>query len=88
MATTAATPMPTWGVEMVAGGGFVTTGKWVSKRHESYKHLMKRIQQVIAVLTLAENDERSKAKQTEKVVLGYDPEKWTGSNLKIYNGTQ
>ena len=76
------------GVGMVAGLGLVTLGKWLAARHDKYKRLMKRIHKMIAVITIAEKDERAKAKVVSKAVLGYDPEKWMETSVKIRSGNQ
>ena len=62
------------GVEMVGGKGLKTLGEWLAKRHDHYKAFMKRVQQMIAAVTLAEKEERTKDKQVQKAVLWYDLE--------------
>ena len=42
------------GVEMVHGGGFVKLGQWLADRHTRYVTFMRRVQKMIAVVTLAE----------------------------------
>ena len=44
---------------------------------------MKRVQTVIARVTIAEKEERSRRKQIQKHVLGYDPELWMDTMLNI-----
>ena len=44
---------------------------------------MKRIQKVIAKVTIAEKEERAKEKIIQTNILGFDPEVWMGSSLKI-----
>ena len=41
---------------------------------------------MIAAVTTAEKHERTKEKQVEKLTLGYDPTKWTDTDLKISSG--
>ena len=43
---------------------------------------------MIAVVTIAEKNERAKEKVVNKAVLGYDPEKWVESSLKVRGGNQ
>ena len=50
------------GVKMVGGKGLTTLGAWVAKRHDRYKKFMKRVQKMIAVITLAEKNERAEDK--------------------------
>ena len=71
------------GVEMVAGEGLVTLGRWAANRQEQYGKLIARIHKMIAAVTKAEKEERAKAKNIEKHVLGFDPEKWTDSNISL-----
>ena len=73
---------------MVAGQGLVCLGKWVAGRHDKYICLMKRIHKMIAVVTIAEKNERAKEKVVNKAVLGYDPETWVESSLKVRSGNQ
>ena len=44
---------------------------------------MKRIQTAIARVTIAEKEERAKRKIVQTFVLGYDPELWMDTPLKI-----
>jgi len=78
------------GVDMLAGEGLATLGKWVASRHDDYKKLLKRIHRMIAVVTIAEKSERGKAKAAKKTILGlgYDPEKWMDTCMKIRSGNQ
>ena len=63
------------GVRAIGGRGLVKLGAWLSKRHDSYSNLMKRIQQMIATITMAEKEERKEKQEVQKAIDGYDPEK-------------
>ena len=73
------------GVEMVYGGGFAKLGLWLANRHSRYVNFMRRIQQMIAAVTLAEKDARRKAHGCDKALLGYDPKKWQKTDARIRN---
>ena len=73
------------GVEMVHGGGFVKLGQWLADRHTRYVTSMRRVQKMIAAVTLAEKDARKKAHACDKALLGYDPKKWQKTDAKIRN---
>ena len=51
------------GVEEIQGRGLVKLGEWLANRHDDYRKRMKRIQQMIAAITIAEKEERSKGKK-------------------------
>ena len=40
------------------------------------------------MITIAEKNERAKEKVVNKAVLGYDPEKWVESSVKVRSGNQ
>ena len=61
------------GVRKIGGVGLVRLGEWLAKRHQTYIKFMAKIQKVIAAVTIAEKEERSKRKATQKQTLGYDP---------------
>ena len=71
------------GVEEVAGRGFVVLGKWLEQRHKDYCEIMGRIQKVVAAVTIAEKEERSRGQQIQKALLGYDPEVWMETNCEL-----
>ena len=73
---------------MVAGEGLVTLAKWTAERYEGYLKFMARIHKVIAAVTMAEKEERSKEKKKDEAVLGYDPEKWMGANCVVNDGNK
>ena len=73
------------GVEMVYGGGFAKLGQWLANRHSRYVNFMRRIQKMIAAVTLAEKDARRKAHECDKALLGYDPKKWQKTDARIRN---
>lgn len=76
------------GVLEIAGEGLVTLGSWAAERHKNYTKFLRRIHRMIAAATKAKKEERAKGKQVEEMVLGCDPEKWTGTNLRICKGNQ
>ena len=75
-------------MEVISGEGLVAFGKWLAERHDRYKQLMQRIQQMIATITIAEKAERAKDKQIQKALLGYDPEVCMDADLKIRDEDQ
>ena len=44
---------------------------------------MGRIQKVMAAVTIAEKEERSKDKKVQKALLGYDPEVWMETTCEL-----
>ena len=73
---------------MIKGKALTTLGAWIAARHDTYKILMKRIQQMIAAITIAEKNERSKDKEVQKAILGYDPEVWMEIEVQIRDSEQ
>ena len=71
------------GVAMVVGRPAVVLGRWFERRHLMYRTSMLRIHKMIVAITLAEKEERARVKFTNKTVLGYDPECWIDTSLKI-----
>ena len=49
---------------------------------------MKRIQQMIATIAIAEKNERSKDKEVQKAILGCDPEVWMEIEVQIRDSEQ
>ena len=76
------------GVELIMGRGLVVLGKWLAKRHDGYVQFMKRIQKMIATITKAEKEERSKQNCIDKATLGYDPLKWIKSQMQLRDKEQ
>jgi len=58
-------------------------GKWVANRQDHYKKFLSRIHRMIAAVTKAEKEERKGAQIVEKHLLGYDPLKWTETDLQL-----
>ena len=76
------------GVEQLAGEGLVKLGKWIADRQDRYKKFLARIHLMIAAVTKAEKEERQKAKAIDKQILGYDPEKWVETDLRLDRSLQ
>ena len=74
------------GVEDIQGRGLVKLGEWLAKRHDEYRKLMKRIQKIIATITIAEKHERAEDKNVNKIVLGCDPDVWRSTDMQIRDG--
>ena len=47
-----------------------------------------RIQEMIATITIAEKEERSKGKKVNKILLGYDPDVWRETDMQIRDSEQ
>ena len=62
----------------------------MEQRHNDYCKTMGRIQNIVAAVTIAEKEERSKDKKVHKALLGYDPEVWmeTTCELRTEDETQ
>ena len=76
------------GVEQLAGEGLVKLGTWVANRQDQYKKFVARIHRMIAAVTKAEKEERSRAKAVDQQLLGYDPEKWVETDLRLDRSLQ
>ena len=63
-------------------------GDWLAARHDKYNTFMKRVQKMIATITLAEKEEREKDKQIRKAMLGYDPDVWLKADAQIRDKEQ
>ena len=75
-------------MEQLAGEGLVKLGSWVANRQDHYKKFIARIHRMIAAVTKAEKEERNKAKAIDKQLLGYDPEKWVETDLRLDRSLQ
>ena len=73
------------GVRKVGGAGLVRLGKWLADRHQKYMTFMARVQKVMAAVTIAEKQERTKRKASQKQTLGYDPDVWMHTDPRIRN---
>jgi hypothetical protein len=76
------------GVRDIGGRGLVKLADWLAKRHDRYTNLMNRIQKMIATITIAEKEERKKKLQVEKIIKGYDTEKWVETDVQIRDEEQ
>ena len=76
------------GVESIGGRGLVKLGVWLAKRHDRYASFMKRVHKMIATITIAEKQERAKDKEIQRMLIGYDPEKWLKTNAQLRDDEQ
>ena len=63
-------------------------GQWMAGRHDAYRNFMKRIQKMIATITIAEKEARATDKGVNELLLGYDPEVWRDTDMQIRDGEQ
>ena len=61
MATTAATRMPTYGVDSIHNKGLVKLAHWTAQRHKRYGKFIEQVQNFVAKMTIAEKEARLKA---------------------------
>ena len=71
------------GIQDINGKGLVRLGKWIAERHDRYKHLMRRVHNMIATVTLAEKAQRETDDHKLKATLGYDAKQWVESAVQL-----
>ena len=76
------------GVESIQGRGLVKLASWIADRHDKYGAFMRRVHKMIAGVLIAEKERRVKDKQVSRTVLGYDPDKWTQTEVNIRSENQ
>ena len=73
------------GVRLVGGTGLVRLGEWLHNRHSKYIEFMRRVQKMLATVTIVEKEERAKRRKVNQVLIGYNPDAWAKTDAQIRN---